>query len=137
MAPPNLGQHASAGTPQRHESALARADKDEVTCSQRLLTVLPTQPTAADIDRPPQNWSRGLGGPWTVPDGPPIATDQKVGGSTPSERATPDQGIRKNGYRRRSLARVGNCTELHMARHDDSRDRQDEHDAPRRRPRRH
>jgi hypothetical protein len=27
MAPPNSGQHASAGMPQRHESALARADK--------------------------------------------------------------------------------------------------------------
>jgi hypothetical protein len=42
--------------------------------------------------------SRLIRRPWTPLDGPDLATDQKVGGSSPSERATSPQAISRTGH---------------------------------------
>src|SRR5215470_9773501 len=53
-------------------------------------------------------------------DSPPVPTDQKAGGSNPSERATPHQPLPVIPVRPHSPGSAPDCTKLHISLHDGS-----------------
>src|SRR6185437_10018779 len=86
----------------------------------RMLTTNLDGPGSTWINLPPTSSANSpVRRSWTLVDSPDLATDQKVGGSSPSERATPDLRRSFPAGRWDGPAANGNCTKLHARRHED------------------